>query len=167
MNGVLPAVSVLFAIFATAIPWGLPADATFILPLIVVTMIFCWRTVPEAVLAPPTALVLGLLTDAVTGGPLGFWGLLALVAALVGGRASALYDGRSLKAIWLVWAALAAFLGLAGWLLASLFYARWLAVWPILFGVLASILFFPVVLRGVAWIMHGSHARTMIHRGRL
>jgi rod shape-determining protein MreD len=167
MNSFLPAVSILFAVFATAVPWGLPVDATFILPLVVVMMIFCWRTVPEAVLTPGAALLLGLLTDAMTGGPLGFWGLLALIAAIVGGRARVLDDGRSLAPIWLAWAGLAAFLGLAGWLLASLFYARWLSAWPIGFGVLASILLFPVVLRGVAWVMHGSHARTMIHRGRL
>jgi rod shape-determining protein MreD len=166
MNGVLPVVSILFAIFATAIPWGLPVDATFILPLVVVMMIFCWRTVPEAVLAPATALLLGLLTDVMTGGPLGFWALIALVAALAGDKARVLDDGRSLKAIWIAWSVLAALLGLFGWLLASLFYTRWLALWPIAVGVLASIALFPVVLRGVAWIMHGSHARTMIHRGR-
>ena len=50
MSTIFPALSVLFAVLATAVPWGLPADATFILPLIVVTMVFCWRIIPDAVL---------------------------------------------------------------------------------------------------------------------
>ena len=37
MTAALPALSVLFAVLATAVPWGLPGDATFILPLVVVS----------------------------------------------------------------------------------------------------------------------------------
>ena len=73
-----PALSVLFAVLATAVPWGLPADATFILPLVVVMMVFCWRALPGATLSPAIAVLLGLLTDVTSGGPLGFWALLLL-----------------------------------------------------------------------------------------
>ena len=63
MSAMLPALSVLFAVLAAAVPWGLPADATFILPLVVVMMVFCWRTLPDTVLPPYLALLLGLLAD--------------------------------------------------------------------------------------------------------
>ena len=74
----LPVLSILLLVLATAVPWGLPPDATFILPLVVVMMVFCWRTIPDAVLNPAVAMLLGLLTDVMSGGPLGFFGLLAL-----------------------------------------------------------------------------------------
>ena len=63
MTRFLPAFSVLIAVITTAVPWGLPADATFILPLLVVMMVFCWRTIPGTELHPAAAAVLGLLAD--------------------------------------------------------------------------------------------------------
>ena len=79
MNASLPVLSVLFAVLATAVPWGLPADATFILPLVVVMMVFCWRVLPGTDLQPYVAMLLGLLTDVMSGGPLGFWALMTLI----------------------------------------------------------------------------------------
>ncbi len=166
MSGALPALSILFAVLATAVPWGLPPDATFILPLIVVMMVFCWRTIPDAVLHPATAMLLGLLTDVMSGGPLGFFGLLALIAAIVGERVRGLGEGRRVRPLWLFWMAFVAALALFGWLLASLFYVRWIDPKPIVFGAFASILLFPVVLRGVDWIRHGNQFRALIFRGR-
>ena len=57
MSAILPALSVLFAVLATAVPWGLPADATFILPLVVVMMVFCWRALPGTTLSPVIAML--------------------------------------------------------------------------------------------------------------
>ena len=159
MNAVQPALSVLFAVLATAVPWGLPADATFILPLVVVMMVFCWRVLPGADLPPYAAVLLGLLTDIVSGGPLGFWALMTLTAAIAGGWAPPLVDGQDMKRLWLVWCGVACFLAGLGWLIASLYFVRWIEWWPIAFGALASIALFPVVLRGLLWIRHGSLKR--------
>ena len=155
MNAILPALSVLFAVFSTAVPWGLPADATFILPLVVVMMVFCWRVLPGADLSPIAAMLLGLLTDVMSGGPLGFWALMALIGATAGGRAPKLIDGQDMNRLWLVWGAVAC--GVAGlcWLIASLYFLRWIDWWPIAFGALASIALFPVVLHGLLWIRRG------------
>ncbi len=156
MSTILPALSVLFAVLATAVPWGLPADATFILPLVVVMMVFCWRVIPDAVLPLSVCMLLGLLTDVMSGGPLGFFALMTLIAASVGRRLRFLIAPHELRSLWLIWAALALALGLFGWLLASLYFFRWIDWWPILFGILASIALFPVVLRGLVWIRQGS-----------
>jgi rod shape-determining protein MreD len=155
MNAMLPSLSVLFAVLAAAVPWGLPADATFILPLVVVMMVFCWRTLPDAVLPPYLALLLGLLTDITSGGPLGFWALMCLIAATVGRRARPFTDGSDMKRLWLVWGIVAGFVGLVGWLLASLYFLRWIDWWPIAVGAAVSILLFPVVLHGLLWIRRG------------
>ncbi|HET7211154.1 MAG TPA: rod shape-determining protein MreD, partial [Methyloceanibacter sp.] len=80
----MPALSVLLAVLATAVPWGLPADATFVPPMIVLTLVFCFRALPGTVFPLTLALLLGLLIDILSGGPLGFWALMALVAANAG-----------------------------------------------------------------------------------
>ena len=155
MNAFLPVLSVLFAVLATAVPWGLPADATFILPLVVVMMVFCWRALPGTVFPPYLAMLLGLLTDITSGGPLGFWALMALIAATAGGRAPPLVDGQDQNRLWLVWIAVAGIVASFGWLLASLYFLRWIDWWPIAFGAIASIVLFPIVLRGLLWIRRG------------
>jgi rod shape-determining protein MreD len=155
MNQILPTVSVLFAVLAAAVPWGLPADATFILPLVVVMMVFCWRALPGTVLPPYLAMLLGLLTDITSGGPLGFWALMCLIAASAGGRVPSHTDGRDVSRLWLAWTGVAALVALLGWLLASLYFLRWIDWWPIAFGGLASIVLFPVVLNGILWIRRG------------
>jgi len=167
MTKFLPALSVLFAVVATAVPWGLPADATFILPLVVVMMVFCWRAIPGAALPPAGAAGLGLLADLMSGGPLGYWALMSLIAATVGGRTGTLGQGRDFGAHWLIWIALVSLLGGFGWLLASLYYFRWIDWWPIAFGALATIALFPVVLHGLLWIRHGrlGPERSVIFRG--
>jgi len=167
MTKYLPALSVLFAVVATAVPWGLPADATFILPIIVVMMVFCWRAIPGAALPPAGAAGLGLLADLMSGGPLGYWALMCLIAATVGGRAGSLGEGRDLGKHWLIWTVFISLLAGFGWLLASLYYFRWIDWWPIALGALASIALFPVVLFGLLWIRHGrlGPERSQIFRG--
>jgi rod shape-determining protein MreD len=167
MTKFLPALSVLFAVVATAVPWGLPADATFILPLIVVMMVFCWRAIPGAALPPAAAAGLGLLADLMSGGPLGYWALMSLIGATVGGRTGSLGEGRDFVTHWLIWIVLVSLLGCFGWLLASLYYFRWIDWWPIAFGALASIALFPVVLHGLLWVRHGrlGPERNAIFRG--
>jgi rod shape-determining protein MreD len=152
MSPMLPALSVLFAVFATVLPWGLPTEATFILPLVVMAMVFCWRALPGARLPSYVAMLLGLLLDVTSGGPLGFWALMSLIAATAGGLSPPLDDAQDRMRLWLAWAVVACFLGLVGWLLASLYFLRWIDWWPIAFGALASIALFPVVRRGVLWI---------------
>jgi hypothetical protein len=157
----------MFAVVATAVPWGLPADATFILPLVVVMMIFCWRAIPGTALHPGAAVGLGLLADLMSGGPLGYWALMSLTAATVGARAGSLGKGTTVAIQWLIWTVLVAVLAGLGWLLASLYYFRWIDWWPIAFGALTSVVLFPVVLHGLLWIRYGRFGpeRSPIYRG--
>lgn len=167
MTKFLPALSVFFAVIATAVPWGLPADATFILPLVVVMMVFCWRAIPGADLHPGAAVGLGLLADLMSGGPLGYWALMCLIAATVGGSAGYLSETRAVGRLWLIWSMLSALLAGFGWLLASLYYFRWIDWWPIAFGAVVSVGLFPIVLYGLLWIRDGrlGRERHMIFRG--
>ena len=164
MNTGVPALSVFVAVLATAVPLGLPADATFIPPLIVMTMIFCWRALPGTVFPSYLALLFGLLTDILSGGPLGFWAMMALIAANAGGRAPSPADAQDRNRLWLFWAGIATAIGVLAWLLGSLYVVRVIDAWPIAFGVCVSILLFPVVLRGVVWIKRG-RLKAGLYRG--
>ncbi len=155
MNPYLPAVSVLLAVLATAVPWGLPADATFIPPMVVLTMVFCFRALPGTVFPLTLALLLGLLIDILSGGPLGFWALMALIAANAGARAPSAGDSQDRNRLWLVWAGVAASVGVLSWLLGSLYILRVIDAWPIAFGAAVSMMLFPLVLRGALWIKRG------------
>lgn len=157
-RALLPALTILLGVLVTAVPWGLPAVATFVPPLVVVMMVFCWRATPDAVLSPVAAMALGLLTDATTGGPLGFWGLMCLFAASVGFRLRPTDPGRRMGVLWLAWIPTAAVLAGLGWLLASLYFFRWVDWQPIAFGAAVSIALFPAVYLLVrAFDQRGSH----------
>ena len=155
MNAYLPALSVFLAVLATAVPWGLPADATFIPPMVVLTMVFCLRALPGTVFPLTLALLLGLLIDILSGGPLGFWALMALIAANAGARAPSPADSQDRNWLWLVWAGVAASVAVLSWLLGSLYILRVIDAWPIAFSAAVSILLFPLVLRGALWIKRG------------
>lgn len=167
MKSLLPAFAVFIAVIVTAVPWGLPANATFILPLLVVMMVFCWRAIPGTELHPAAAAALGLLADLLSGGPLGFWALMCLAAATIGAKPGSFRERRNLWLQWLIWTALGFVLGLFGWLLASLYYLRWIDWWPIAVGVATSIVLFPIMLYGLLWVRYArvGHTHGTLFRG--
>ena len=149
MSAILPTLTVLIAVLFAALPWGLSADATFVLPLVMVMMVFCWRAIPDAILPPAIAAPLGILLDVTSGGPLGFWALLAPIAGSVGSRARGLFSQWDWSPLWLVWVGLSCALACFGWLLASLYYLRWVDWWPIALGAIVSAVLFPLVWRAL------------------
>ena len=145
MIAIVPALSVLLAVLSTSLPLGLPANETFILPFIMLTMVFVWRAL-RAEMPSYVAMLLGLLTDITTGGPLGYWGLMALFAASAGGAARPIAARQNLYVLWLVWLPCVALLATFGWLLSSLYFFRWIDHWPFVIGASASFALFPGVL---------------------
>jgi rod shape-determining protein MreD len=141
MNAIVPALS-------TSLPLGLPADATFILPFLMVTLVFVWRAL-RAELPAYAAMLFGLLTDVTTGGPLGYWGLMALLAASAGELARPLALQRNVYTLWLAWLPCVTLLATFGWLLASLYFFRWIDHWPFIIAASASFGSFPAVLYGL------------------
>jgi rod shape-determining protein MreD len=144
MSAIVPVLSVLLAVLSTSLPLGLPADATFIVPFIMLTMVFVWRAL-RAEMPAYAAMLLGLLTDITTGGPLGYWGLMALLAASAGGAAVPLAASRNVYVLWLTWLPCISLLASFGWLLASLYFFRWIDHWPFIIGASASFALFPLV----------------------
>jgi len=164
MNAALPALSVLVAVLATAVPFELPTVATFILPMVVVTMVFCWRAFPGTVFPLSLGFLLGLLTDILSGGPLGFWALMAVIAANAGSAAPPLDNSLDRNRLWLIWAGVAFSIGALSWLLCSLYLFRVADIRPIALGASVSILLFPLLSRLLVRIKGGSF-RPKFYRG--
>jgi rod shape-determining protein MreD len=148
MNAIVPALSLMLAVLSTSLPLGLPADATFILPFLMITLVFLWRAL-RADLPAYAAMLFGLLTDVTTGGPLGYWGLMALLAASAGGVARPLALQGNVYSLWLAWLPCVALLATFGWLLASLYFFRWIDHWPFIIASSASFASFPAALYGL------------------
>jgi rod shape-determining protein MreD len=144
MMAIVPALSVLLAVLSTSLPLGLPANATFIIPFVMLTMVFVWRVL-RAEMPSYVAMLLGLLTDITTGGPLGYWGLMALLAASAGGAARPIAARQNFYVLWLAWLPCVSLLASFGWLLASLYFFRWIDHWPFIIGASASFVLFPLV----------------------
>ena len=127
---------------------GLPADATFAPPLIVMTMIFAGAASRHGlpVLSRAFARAPHRYLER---GPLGFWAMMALIAAAAPARAFARRRSRPEPAL--------ALLGVRrrgdrrARLAGSLYVVRLIDAWPMP-SAHAFRSCFPVVLRGVVWI---------------
>src|SRR5262245_17636999 len=142
MSAFIPAFSVLLAVLSTSLPFGLPANATFVLPFVALTIVFIWRAL-RAPLPAYGAMLFGLLADTTTGGPLGYWALMALLSASAGTAARPLAYRRSFLPIWFAWSLCISLMACFGWLLASLYFFRWIDYWPFIVAATASFAVFP------------------------
>lgn len=75
-----PLASLALLTLLAALPWGLPSDDRFFLPLLPVVAIHYWRLRHENLIPEWAAFVAGLTVDILTHGPLGYWSLMYLVA---------------------------------------------------------------------------------------
>lgn len=80
----LPVVLVAMLVIVASLPWGGPDWMDVALSLLPIAAIHFWSVRWPWLMPSPVVLVLGLLEDVVTHGPLGVWGAAALVAALSG-----------------------------------------------------------------------------------
>ena len=63
---------------AAALPWGLPADACLVLPLLPYAVLHVATVTRDGAVPEWLAFVAGLALDLLTGGPLGYWALVYL-----------------------------------------------------------------------------------------
>lgn len=143
---------VLFAVVIAAAPWGLPEEATFVLPFLTLLLIFVFSATREKLIPAWLAFLAGLVTDILTAGPLGYWAFLYTLcfaaARLMAYRAPAL----SLMMLWLQFLLVSTLVAGAGWALASLYYLRPIDGWPMALGALAVMFACPAVLW---WLRRG------------
>lgn len=80
----LPFLSVALLTVLAALPWGLPTEDRFFLPMLPVVAIHYWALRRHQALPEWSVFLAGLLLDIFTHGPLGYWPLVYLAAYTLG-----------------------------------------------------------------------------------
>lgn len=97
MNTIFPAVVIAFLTLISALPWGLPPEIRFVLPLLPLVAIHYWIVRGTARIAEWFVFLAGLTLDVLTNGPLGYWSIMYLgghaLSTMLAPRARALRFG--------------------------------------------------------------------------
>lgn len=151
-GGVVPSLVLFLAVVVAAVPWVLPAEASFILPLLLIIVVFILTLQRRRKLPGLSVFAAGLLMDILTAGPLGYWAALFLLTYTIAVQ----YRVRAVRVefgnLWLVFAVTALLAAGAGWGLASLYFVRIIDWWPMVIGGFVAIALFPLV----AWPLRQS-----------
>lgn len=130
---VAPIASIAALTVLAALPWGLPAEDRFFLPLLPVIAIHFWTLRHDAWIPEWLVFLAGLSVDILTQGPLGYWSLIYLVAHLAATFSAPYADQGSVPRLGLLGLALALVTALA-WLVSSVYFFELVDVRPYLAG---------------------------------
>jgi rod shape-determining protein MreD len=121
LKELMPAVSVALVTLLAALPWGLPSEARFLLPLLPYATIHFWAVRLPALMPEWLVFLSGLAADVLTHGPLGFWSLVYLLGYML---VQVLRDFNRWGAAgrWLLFSITIALLAFAQWLVASVYF---------------------------------------------
>lgn len=139
------ALAVFAAVVVAAVPWGLPGEATFILPFFTLLLVFLFSAPRRKMIPAWLAFLAGIATDILTAGPLGYWAFLFTLCHALARLMAHKGPAQSIAALWLQFVIVAACAGVAGWSLASLYYLRIIDWWPIALGAAAAGLLCPFI----------------------
>lgn len=139
-----------------ALPWGLPPQGRFVLPLIPLIAIHFWVIADQKRVPEWFVFAAGLTLDVLTNGPLGFWSLIYLLgyvlSSLTAGSARRVRFGG-----WPTFAAVVSLLAAAEWAVSSLYYFEAADWWPFVLAVIAAVVVYPI-LAGLIGLLERSPA---------
>ena len=116
-------------------------------PDLVLASVFYWAIFGPGLLPAWAVFVLGLTQDFATGGAIGFWALIYLVAYGFTLSQRVFFTGRSGPGVWFGFALVAAVTSVVAWVLGSITYAHWLPPGPVFLQAAMSVLVYPLVAR--------------------
>lgn len=167
-EALVPGATVVFLSFVAALPWGIPSESRFILPLLPYMAIHYWASSHRPDRMPLwLAFICGLGVDILTNGPLGYFSLIYVLGHAVSTSAGGVRSGgaRSDGAMtrWLVFVAAMSVVVTAAWIVTSLYYLE-LADWKPygLAGVVAAALY-PVLAGMLGAMSPGRPRRANTH----
>ncbi len=155
----LPAATGVLAVVADAAP--LPdAAPDAVAPFLLVIVVFYWTLHAPELMTPLVTFLLGLLFDALVGGPLGLTALALLLArGLLASRQRALM-AQPAAVLWASFAIAAAAVDTVRWLLATLYWLHLFRVEPVAAELALTVLSYPLL----AWLL--GRVRGMVPRTR-
>jgi rod shape-determining protein MreD len=144
LRNMVPLMSVSVLTVIAALPFGLPSDVRFFMPLLPYTVIHYWAVRRPTLMPEWGVFLAGLATDVLTNGPLGFWSLMFLIGVVAVDATRDMPDWGALGR-WGQFCGTLGVLGLCEWLVTSIYRVE-LADWkPMLLAVVIAALSYPVV----------------------
>lgn len=128
---------------------------TPLLPLIVV---FFWSIYGPSYLPAASVFLVGLLQDFLSGGPLGLWPAVYLIAQFIALSQRSYFLGREPRVVWLGFAFAATGAAVILWLVMSLMSGALLPVWGLAKQMAATVLLYPVFASAFAHL----HRRVLV-----
>lgn len=144
-GGVFPSLILFLAVVVAAVPWVLPAEASFILPLLLIIVIFILSLLKRRSLPGLSVFAAGVLMDILTAGPLGYWAILFLLSFTVAVQYRVRTARPNFTSLWAAFSGTALLAAGTGWALASLYFVRIIDWRPMLIGGVVAIVLFPLV----------------------
>lgn len=162
---VMPGIGLITVTLIAALPWGLPSDARFLLPLLPFLVIHHWAVRRPASMPEWLVFLSGLGTDVLTHGPLGFWSFIYLVGYMLS-RAFRLHDHWAVIGQWLEAVALLSILAALQWLIASAYFLGSVDWRPLARGSLLAVLLYPLIISALGLFhKHGGSVAERFQRG--
>ena len=143
-DGLVPSLVLFFVVVIAAVPWVLPAEASFILPSLLIIAVFVLTIQRKRKLPGISVFAAGLLFDILTAGPMGYWAILFLRTYTIAVQYRIRAGRTEFSALWAVFAGTAILAAAAGWGLASLYFVRIIDWQPMAIGAAAIIAMFPL-----------------------
>lgn len=148
-KGIVPTLVLLVAVVVAAVPWVVPSQASFVLPLLLIIAVFLLTLQRKRQLPSLSVFAAGVLMDVLTAGPLGYWAILFLLTHMLAVFYRARAGRGRFAGLCLVFAGTAICAAAAGWALASLYFVRMIDWQPMMIGGAVTIALFPLA----AWPM--------------
>lgn len=143
-DGLVPSLVLFFAVVIAAVPWVLPAEASFILPSLLIIAVFVLTLQRRRKLPGISVFAAGLLFDILTAGPMGYWAILFLLTYTIAVQYRIRAGRKEFSALWAVFAGTATLAAAAGWGLACLYFVRIIDWQPMAIGAAVIIAMFPL-----------------------
>ena len=142
LSALSPALVTLALVFAAQLPYGIPHFAQ-VTPIFALIAAFYWSIYRPEKLPPPAVLAIGLVQDILGGGPMGIVALMMLGVYGVGVSQRRFFLGKSFAVEWFGFVVIGTSAIAAAWIVASLYYATFLAPGPLVAQALLTAALYP------------------------
>lgn len=143
----VPALTLIALLVIGHLPLGLPEGANFIVPSLILSLIFTWSLKDPGSVPPWFVFTLGILADVLSSGPIGYWPLYYLVCQAIAFWLARGPSDFSLFPSWVGFLLAVTITTLLGWGVATAYFMRAVDWQPMAIGALVVWLAYPVIFR--------------------
>ncbi len=142
-KGAAPTMLGLFGVIILALPVRF-AEGLIPAPIIPLVVVFFWSIYGPEYMPPLGVFLIGILQDLLTGGPLGLWPAVYLIAQFVVLSQRAYFMGREQKVVWVGFTVVALGVSVILWLVMSLMAGMMLPLGGLMFQMIATAWVYPL-----------------------